>query len=558
MKTNDQLLTLLNSLIEEAKSNGRGETECLEFKTNIGESHTSITFEGLGDYLSSLSNTACIKDKDYSYLVLGVEDSSFRIVGTNLVISNQMYKNQNYELWLRNKIHPNLAFECYDLDVNGYHVVLFIIPAAKGEPTNFNGVKKVRIGSNNTNLENYPNLMRKIYNSQMDWSAQIINNADISDLDDDALKLAKIKFKENSVSKSYYNEIDSWSDKEWLDAAKITINGKITNTAIILLGKEKSSHYLSPAVAQITWKLDGEELIYEHFGTPFILNVSKLFKKIRNYKYKFFPSDELLATSVDKYSSEVVLEGLNNAIAHQDYGLKERIILTEFDNRIEICNSGNFYYGKPEDYFIKPKTPTKYRNKFLAEAMVNIGMIDTIGYGIHKMVVEQKKRFFPLPDYYKSSVENVVLTIYGKEINEEYCRLLISRNVGIKEAILLDRVQKGLKITKDDAVFLRKSKLIEGRFPNVLIASDIAKVTGAEVSYVRAKGVDKDFVRQQILELLKIKELIKASEVEELLIDKLSTAKSIQQRSVFIKNMLQQMKKEGLIISIDKKWMKNG
>ena len=47
-------------------------------------------------------------------------------------------------------------------------------------------------------------------------------------------------------------DFDSWEDKTFLDKAKITINTKITNTAILLLGKPESVHYILPAVAEIT------------------------------------------------------------------------------------------------------------------------------------------------------------------------------------------------------------------------------------------------------------------------------------------------------------------
>lgn len=551
----EQGLKLLTHLIEEARSHGRGENEWLEFKTNIGECHSSITFEGMGEYISAMSNAACIHDKDFAYLVLGVEDSTWKIVGTNLHMDAQKYKGQEYIFWLRLKIKPKINFDVIEFNTpEQKHIVIITIPAAKGEPVVFNAKKHVRIGSNNTNLEDYPEYLRKIYNSQADWSAQIIKNASLKDLDPEALKLAKEKFKENCIGKSYYKDIDQWNDERWLDVAKITINGSITNTAIILLGREEATHYVSPAVVQLTWKLEDEELAYQHFGPPLFLNATKLYQKIRNYKYKFFPSNELLSTSVDKYSSEVVLEGLNNAIAHQDYEMHEKIIVIEKKDSLEITNAGRFYYGKPEDYFLAGRTPAKYRNRFLADAMVNIGMIDTAGYGIYKMVTEQKKRFFPLPDYMKSTANRVALTIYGKELNENYCKLLIEKNITLQDAILLDRIQKGISITKEQAKHLREKQFIEGRYPHILISADIAKRTGDVANYIRMKGVDKDFIKDQILKSLQIKNGIRAEEIEVGLANKLSPQKTAKQKKEFIRNTLQSMKQKGLIICKGKLW----
>ena len=79
------------------------------------------------------------------------------------------------------------------------NVVLVCIPSAKGKPTHFKKKSYIRIDSNKTDLRNFPEYVRIIYNSLEDWSAKIIDNASISDLDDEALKVAREKFKERSV-----------------------------------------------------------------------------------------------------------------------------------------------------------------------------------------------------------------------------------------------------------------------------------------------------------------------------------------------------------------------
>ena len=122
---------------------------------------------------------------------------------------------------------------------------------------------------------------------------------------------------------------------------------------------------------------------------------------------------------------------MNNAIAHQDYSLNSRIIVTEKTDRLIFSNAGSFYSGSPEDYIFGDKTPDRYRNSWLSKAMVNLGMIDTMGYGIHTMYLEQKKRYFPLPDYSKSETNKVILEIYGQEIDENYSKLLMETKIWI-------------------------------------------------------------------------------------------------------------------------------
>jgi len=48
------------------------------------------------------------------------------------------------------------------------------------------------------------------------------------------------------------------------------------------------------------------------------------------------------------------------------------------------------------------------------------------------MYQSQYKRFFPLPDYTKSSLNEVILEIYGHTIDENYSKLLIEKNDSLR------------------------------------------------------------------------------------------------------------------------------
>ncbi|MDI6735834.1 MAG: hypothetical protein QME42_06530 [bacterium] len=183
--------------------------------------------------------------------------------GTHFSFRNAKEGNQDLELWLHQLIKPKIRFEIVEFDHQGKHIVLIRIPAAMAEPTCFKKIPKIRIGSHTTDLENYPDYIRQIYNTQIDWLAQIIKTAGIQDLDTEAIQKAREKYKQKYQDESFMQDFDSWENKTFLDKAKVTINGNITNTAILLLGKPESVHYILPAVAEITWKLDAEQKAYE-------------------------------------------------------------------------------------------------------------------------------------------------------------------------------------------------------------------------------------------------------------------------------------------------------
>jgi ATP-dependent DNA helicase RecG len=530
----------LHILLEELIAHPQ-ETQWIEFKLGA----RSITNEQIGEYISAMSNGATISNQPFGYLVWGVEDATHKVKGTDFIFSTAKQGNQDLELWIRNLLYPKVNFEIFEFSYKGNNVVLLRIPSAKGEPTHFKKKAYIRIGSNKTDLRNFPEYVRIIYNSLEDWSAKIIPNATLSDLDEEAITVAREKFKEKSSNTSYYNQIDNWDTQTFLDKAKITINGKITNTAILLLGKEESSHFLLPSLAEITWKLETEEKAYEHFSCPLLLNTSKVLNKIRNVKYKFFPDNELLAVTVDKYDTRTVLEALHNCIAHQDYSLNSRIIVTEKIDKLIFSNAGSFFEGTPDDYLTGEKTPDKYRNPWLVKAMVNLGMIDTMGYGIHTMYLSQKKRFFPLPDYILSEQQKVILQIYGHTIDENYSKLLIERkDLSLTKVILLDRVQKKLPISKEAASLLRKEKLIEGRNPNYFISASVAKVIGKEADYIKNRAFDKAYYKDLIIQYLKKYKKAGREDIDKLIMDKLSNTLSEKQKRTKIRNLLYEMSKK--------------
>jgi ATP-dependent DNA helicase RecG len=537
------LLTTLTALTEELP--------WLEFKVGTG----SITNEQIGEYISALSNGAAIANKPFGYIIWGIQDKTHLWVGTDFNFSKAKQGNQDLELWLRNLLSPKINFEIFETDVEKKHFVIIRIPSATGEPVAFKNHPFVRIGSNKTSLSRFPQYMKLIYNRTEDWSSKIVSEASIFDLDPEAIKIAREKFAEKHKNPPLNQQISDLDDISFLNKAKITIDGKITNTALILLGKPESSHFLLPAIMKITWKLETDEKAYEHFETPMLLTTTKVLNRIRNTKYKFFPDNVLLSVEVEKYNSRVILEALHNCIAHQDYSYNQRIILTEKTDRLIFVNGGNFFEGKPEDYTGGAKTPSAYRNTWLSNAMVNLNMIDTLGYGIHTMYLEQRKRYFPLPDYDLSDPEKVTLSIYGQVINENYSKQLIQRNdISLEKVILLDRFQKKLTVPEKMLIELKKDGLLEGRRPNYFISSLLATSQVEKVSYIKHKAFDDEHYKDMISAFLAKFDKGTRKDFESLIIDKLSDVLTLKQKKDKVKNLLQSLRLDKKIYLDGKNW----
>lgn len=128
---------------------------------------------------------------------------------------------------------------------------------------------------------------------------------------------------------------------------------------------------------------------------------------------------------------------------------------------------------------------------FLANAMVNLKMMDTIGSGIIRIFNLLKKRHFPMPDYDLSQPEKVTVRIYGKILDENYTRMLINNtDLDLKTVIYLDKVQKNIKLSKEEYKILKDQKFVEGRYPNIYVVVQIAAVSGDKSSYIKNRAFD--------------------------------------------------------------------
>ena len=485
-----------------------------------------------------------------------MEDGTWKVVGTNLRMPTAKYGNQDYELWLRRNCSPIIPFEVEEFDYDGHHIVIFEIQAAAGEPVNFKGAAYVRVGSNLTKLKDFPDYIRQIYNSQIDWSAEIVKDATFDDLDPEAIKEARKMYAKEH--KDLAKEMEQWNDTKFLNKAKITKQGKITNTAILLLGRSESEHFVSPAVARIRWiykDSKGEERDFCIETCPFVLAVNTIYHKIRNWKYRYINPEllSLVPDELDNYDPFVIREALNNAIAHQDYGCYGMINVIEEEDRLIFTNLGSFIPNSVKNVLMNDAPTEQYRNRFLATAMVELGMVDTIGSGIRRMFNKQRDRLFPMPDY-DFSDNRVKVTIIGKVIDIDYAMLLSKdRSLTLLEIEMLSRLLMHRLLSDDEISYLRKRKLVEGRKNALYIAKGVAKATGQKAEYTRNKGFDDNYYKDLILKALDQHITLSRPEIDTLLMTKLPEALTDKQKVTKIGNLLTSLRKDNQIVFGEKK-----
>ena len=534
----------LNSLLEQLIATW--ENEVVEFKQADNDYNT----DKIGEYFSALSNEANLRSAEHAWLVFGIHNKTRAVVGSDYRMQSerlQSLKNQ-----IAQATEPSITLrEIHVLNHPQGRVVLFEIPPApRGIPIAWKGHYYARAGESRTSLglDKLDEIRQQTL--QQDWTAQIITGATLSDLDEVAVRKARESFAQKYANRFAADEVMNWPLTTFLDRARLTQNGQITRAALLLLGRAESAYFLLPHPAQLTWKLEGQERAYEHFGPPFLLSTTLLYQRIRNIQLRILPQDELIPIEVSKYNQKIVLEALHNCIAHQDYARNGRVVVTEQPDRLIFENEGGFFEGQPDEYIQGDKTPRRYRNPFLTQAMAELNMIDTMGYGIHLIYRGQVQRYFPLPDYDLSQPGAVKMTLYGGVVDPAYSRLLIQKtDLPLVDILALDRVQKKLPIPDEAAGRLRKAGLIEGRKPNFHVSALVADATASKVDYIRTRAQDDAFYAKLLTDYLDRFGQADRAEINRLLMDKLSDALSEEQKEDKIGNLLTKLRRNKHILN---------
>ena len=348
-----------------------------------------------------------------------------------------------------------------------------------------------------------------------DWSAEIVPNATLDDLDEVAIAKARKMFKKVH-SRIPVAEVNGWSDDKFLSKCGLMIDGKLTRAAIILLGK------------------------------------------IHNLTVREMPGGTLFPDTMKQYDDYTIREALHNCIAHSNYQLQQRINFVENPEFLYYSNAGSFIPGSLEEVLSTDEPQKFFRNDCLCQAMVHFNMIDTVSRGIKKMFTEQWQRRFPMPDYeIDNDKQQVAVRIYGTSIDERYTNMLKNNDsLTLWDCISLDAIQKGHRIDETVAQDMIQRGLIEGEAPNYRISLTVAKNTKQLSGYTRIVGLERDKIKHMVLQYIQNAGVdgAKRSDIMEYLAGTLPSRNTPEQNGQMVGNILKELASEGKIQSIKQRW----
>lgn len=377
------------------------ENEVVEFK----KAENGKDFDTVGKYFSALSNEANLRGCQYAWLVFGIDDKTHEPVSTRV----QFPKDYKQQIGVHTTC--NITFrEIYEVYQKGKRVVMLQIPAAPlATPIQWKGHWYGRRGESLVPLD-----MEKIdkIRSQSglgDWSAEVIREADFTDID----QLAVTTLKKKYAKKQNNDYFLSLSDEQVLSDLELISEKGITNAAILLVGTENAIHrYMPQATVILEYRESEADIEYkqrQEYRECFYLAIDKLWQHI-NVRNTGVPIHEgPYIYNIPAFNESVIREAVCNAVAHRSYKIGSETVVKLYPNKITIINAGGFPLGVTrENLLTVSSTP---RNRLLADVLAKTGIVERSGQGVDKIYRNTLSEGKDAPDYSNSNAYSVELTI---------------------------------------------------------------------------------------------------------------------------------------------------
>jgi len=391
-----------------------GENEWIEFKVN------DYNPQEIGEYISALSNSACLHNKEYGYLIFGIENSSKEIVGTSFKPKQYKVGNEELENWIATQLKPRIDFSIIELNVSSKIVIIFKVDATIDTPIKFKGEEFIRVGSYKKKLSEFPEKARKIWNKAK--TKRFEKEIALGNLDSDTvLQLLDYSTLFDLLKQSLPTNKESILEKleqEKLISKKLGLYN-ILNLGAILFAKDinKFESISRKAIRVIVYK--GNDKITtekEQLGKKGYANG---FEGLVDYISNILPSNEVIVKAIREetklYPILAVRELIANALIHQDFNTSGSSPMIEiFSDRIEITNPGaplinvlRFIDHNPES-----------RNELLAQFMRRVGVCEERGSGIDKVIFQCEYFQLPPPEFIAGDNFTRVILYSPKRLKE--------------------------------------------------------------------------------------------------------------------------------------------
>ena len=407
----------------------------VEFKK--GE-HGNVSYNG-GDKVKPKDRRKCILgyvtalcNEGGGRMVIGMEDEHpHKVVGTmqNEKALGELEGNIYRDTGIRTDVYE--LFE--DEATNKGRVVVIEVPSRPiGKVFRFEDVPLMRVGEELLPMDD-KTFLSIIQEQEPDFSEQICEGATFKDLDTKAIKIMKEKYAKKQDNPSFV----SLDDRQALSDLKLINGDRVTNAAVLLVGKESFINKRFPqAKVMLEYRNTESQIHFDsrlQFGQPFFILIDMLWEAV-NLRNGSVPIREgSYIFGIPLFNEDVIREVANNAFAHRNYRINSEIVIKQYPMKLVIINAGGFPKGVTIDNLLT--TPSIPRNRLLADILAKTGIVERSGQGMDKIFLNTLLEGKPEPDYSESDDFNVT-AILSANVKDKAFALFVQ---GIQQSLPEDK-----------------------------------------------------------------------------------------------------------------------
>lgn len=340
------------------------------------------------------------------YLVIGMEDAyPHKVVGTKQNEGKLGELESN--IYRDTQIRP-FIYEMYEDEANqkGRVLVIEIPPRPVGKLFRFEDVPLMRVGEELKPMSDEM-IFSILQEQEPDFSAGICEGVTIEDLDEEAIRIMKQKYATKQKNPSFM----ALSKEQVLSDLNLTKEGKITNAALILVGKQEVLKERLPQASIILEYRKSESLVpytnRQVYEQPFYKMIDLLWHDIDLRNDKIDVNENSYIFNIPYFNEDVIREAINNAIAHRDYRRSSETVIKQYPQKMIIMNIGGFPLGVTIENILRVQSTP--RNRLLADVLAKTGIVERSGQGVDKIYKNTLSEGKDEPDYSHSDPFRVEL-----------------------------------------------------------------------------------------------------------------------------------------------------
>jgi len=386
--------TELNNLLNKIRTLPK-EDQCVEFKVN------NTGAEEVGKWISALSNSACLHQQPYGFLVFGIEDETKKIVGVTKHLGEQKRGKEEIEHWIIQRLNPRIDFRILDFYRGTLKITIVQIPATIAQPVRFMHNAYIRIGSITRNLNEFPEKERKIWKStpkQKFESKIALSSVEPKNLNRVLSFETYFELLNLPIPTRLDSMIERFEEEKLIVRSGTRFN--ITNLGAILFSKDLTlfEELNRKSVRLIAY--DGKDRITTKKEYTGGRGYAVAFSPLLRFIDALIPTNEIIKkairTEVKLYPDIALRELIANALIHQDFEISGTGPMVEiFKDRIEISNPGKPIIDTLRFIDHHPRS----RNEKLAHFMRRLNFCEERGSGIDKVISACEAYQLPAPDF---------------------------------------------------------------------------------------------------------------------------------------------------------------